>query len=157
MLSFPPDLRSVQRGCQVHSVTRASAERTGRSSIDSERVTAAVCGTSRAQKQQKSKKNKSSVHGSARKSAADKSFFSDGGAPLDCGVWPGYRGGDDNNMDAARLSAVCPPLPQNGLCQSEALGWEWNPSPRVSVSKSCSPADRPHSSSSLPPSHRSLA
>lgn len=76
MLSFPPDLRSVQRGCQVHSVTRASAERTGRSSIDSERVTAAVCGTSRAENN--NKKNKSSVHGSARKSAADKSFSSDG-------------------------------------------------------------------------------
>lgn len=81
MLSFPPGLRSVQRGCQVHSVTRASAERTGRSSIDSERVTAPVCGTSRAHK------NKSSVQGVRQEICGRQILLlRRRGGPLDCGV-----------------------------------------------------------------------
>ena len=129
MLSFPPELRSV-RGCQVHSVTRASAERTGRSSIDSERVTAAVCGTSRANKNQSSVQRGGGVGvGGVRQGICGRQILllRRRGGPLDCGLSPGYKGGDDSNMDAARLSAECPLSPRTGCARAKL--WAENESP----------------------------
>lgn len=123
MLSFPPDLRSVQRGCQVHSAPAEAALTLSGSLLlfaghhEQKKTTTTTT------------KNKSSVHGSARKSAADKSFSCDGAEHhWTVGGSDQVRGAEMTTTWTRRGWALCVPhSPRTGCARAKL--WAENETP----------------------------